>query len=87
MEIVRDETEQMRLSKEYATIKREMERQAGFENIITQSKAMKSIFGLIEKLTYKQHSACYRRIGHREGVDRTRNPRQLQTKRQRFCLR
>jgi transcriptional regulator with PAS, ATPase and Fis domain len=50
VEIVRDETEQMRLSKEYATIKREMERQAGFENIITQSKAMKSIFGLIEKI-------------------------------------
>ncbi len=50
VEIVRDETEQMRLSKEYATIKREMERQASFENIITQSKTMKSIFGLIEKI-------------------------------------
>jgi len=50
VEIVRDETEQMRLSKEYATIKREMERQASFENIITQSRTMKSIFGLIEKI-------------------------------------
>ncbi|MEE9500720.1 MAG: sigma 54-interacting transcriptional regulator, partial [Candidatus Aminicenantaceae bacterium] len=50
VEIVRDETEQMRLSKEYTTIKREMERQARFENIITQSKTMKSIFGLIEKI-------------------------------------
>ncbi len=50
VEIVRDETEQMRLSKQYATIKREMERQARFENIITQSKPMKSIFGLIEKI-------------------------------------
>ena len=50
VEIVRDETEQMRLSKEYATIKREVERQASFENIITQSKAMKTIFDLIEKV-------------------------------------
>ena len=50
VEIVRNETEQMRLSKEYTTIKREMERQARFENIITQSKTMKSIFGLIEKI-------------------------------------
>ena len=50
VEIVRDETEQMRLSKEYASIKREMVRQARFENIITQSKSMKSIFGLIEKI-------------------------------------
>ena len=50
VEIVRDETEQMRLSKEYATIKREIERQARFENIITQSKTMKSIFGLVEKI-------------------------------------
>jgi PAS domain S-box-containing protein len=50
VEIVRDETEQMRLSKEYATIKREMERQASFENIVTQSRTMKSIFGLIDKI-------------------------------------
>jgi two-component system response regulator PilR (NtrC family) len=50
VEIVRDETEQMRISKEYATIKREMERQARFENIVTQSKVMKLIFGLIEKV-------------------------------------
>lgn len=49
VEIVRDVTEQMRLSKECATLKREVERQARFENIITQSKKMKSIFSLIEK--------------------------------------
>lgn len=50
VEIVRDETEQMRLSKEYATIKREIERQVRFENIVTQSKTMKSIFSLVEKI-------------------------------------
>ncbi|MEE9119266.1 MAG: sigma-54 dependent transcriptional regulator, partial [Calditrichia bacterium] len=42
--------EQMHLTKECTTLKREMTRQARFENIITQSKMMKQIFGLIEKV-------------------------------------
>ncbi len=50
VEIVRDVTEQMRLSKECATLKREVERQAQFENIITQSNKIKAIFQLIEKI-------------------------------------
>jgi two-component system response regulator PilR (NtrC family) len=50
VEIVRDVTEQMRLSKECTTLKREVERQAQFENIITQSKKMKTVFQLIEKI-------------------------------------
>ena len=50
VEIVRDVTEQMHLSAECKTLKREMARQACFENIITQSKKMKQIFGLIEKV-------------------------------------
>lgn len=50
VEIVRDVTEQMHLTKECSTLKREMTRQARFENIITQSKMMKQIFGLIEKV-------------------------------------
>ena len=49
VEIVRDVTQQMRLSEECSTLKREVERQARFENIITQSKKMKSLFNLIEK--------------------------------------
>jgi PAS domain S-box-containing protein len=50
VEIVRDVTEQMRLTKEVNVLKREVERRAQFENIITQSKKMKSIFYLIEKI-------------------------------------
>jgi PAS domain S-box-containing protein len=50
VEIVRDVTEQMHLTEEFSTLKREMTRQARFENIITQSKKMKQIFGLIEKV-------------------------------------
>ncbi len=50
VEIVRDVTEQMRLSRECATLKREIERQVQFENIITQSKKIKIIFQLIEKV-------------------------------------
>lgn len=50
VEIVRDVTKQMRLSKECATLKREVERQARFENIITQSKRMKQVFTLVEKV-------------------------------------
>lgn len=50
VEIARDVTEQMRLSEECSTLKREMERQAQFENIITQSKKIKQVFNLIEKI-------------------------------------
>ena len=50
VEIVRDVTERMHLTEECTTLKREMLRQAQFENIITQSKAMKQIFNLIEKV-------------------------------------
>jgi PAS domain S-box-containing protein len=50
VEIVRDVTEHMRLSKEVSTLKREMERQAQFENIKTQSKKMKTVFNLVEKI-------------------------------------
>ena len=50
VEIVRDVTEQMHLTEECSTLKREMTRQAQFENIITQSKMMKQIFSLIEKV-------------------------------------
>lgn len=50
VEIVRNVTEQMRMSQEVTTLRRELERQARFENIITQSKKMKTIFQLIEKI-------------------------------------
>jgi transcriptional regulator with PAS, ATPase and Fis domain len=40
----------MHLREECTTLKREMNRQARFENIITQSKKMKQIFSLIEKV-------------------------------------
>ncbi|MBU0544699.1 MAG: sigma 54-interacting transcriptional regulator [Proteobacteria bacterium] len=50
VEVVRDVTEQVRITKECFTLRREMERQAKFENIITQSKQMKAIFRLIERV-------------------------------------
>jgi PAS domain S-box-containing protein len=50
VEIVRDVTEQIRLSEECVTLRREMERQAQFGNIVTQSKKMKAIFRLIERV-------------------------------------
>lgn len=50
VEIVRDVTDNMRLSNENTTLKREMERRTLFENIITQSKKIKTIFSLIEKV-------------------------------------
>ena len=50
VEVVRDVTEQIRITKEYVTLRREMERQAQFENIITQSKKMKEIFRLIQRI-------------------------------------
>ena len=50
VEIVRDVTEQMRLSEECVTLRREIERQAQFSNIVTQSKKIKAIFRLIERV-------------------------------------
>jgi two-component system, NtrC family, response regulator HydG len=50
VEVVRNVTEQMRLTETCATLKREIERQARFHNIITQSKRMKAIFKLIERV-------------------------------------
>ncbi len=50
MEVVRDVTEQVRITKKCFTLRREMERQVNFENIITQSKQMKAIFKLIERV-------------------------------------
>ena len=50
VEVVRNVTEQIRLSEECVTLRREMERQAQFNNIITQSKKMKTIFRLIERV-------------------------------------
>ena len=50
VEVVRNVTDQIRLSEECVTLRREMERQAQFENIVTQSKRMKAIFRLIERV-------------------------------------
>ena len=50
VEVVRNVTEQIRLSETCVTLRREMERQAQFHNIITQSKRMKAIFRLIERV-------------------------------------
>ncbi|MBN1980813.1 MAG: sigma 54-interacting transcriptional regulator [Chitinivibrionales bacterium] len=50
VEVMRDVTEQIRLSQECVTLRREMERQVRFGNIITQSKKMKEIFRLVERV-------------------------------------
>jgi PAS domain S-box-containing protein len=50
VEVVRNVTEQIRLSETCVTLKREMERQAQFHNIVTQSRKMKTIFRLIERV-------------------------------------
>jgi PAS domain S-box-containing protein len=50
VEVVRDVTEQIRLSEECVTLRREIERQAQFGNIITQSKKIKKIFTLIQRV-------------------------------------
>src|SRR5512135_2495491 len=50
VEVHRNVTEQMRLSETCMTLRREIERQAQFHNIITQSKRMKAIFRLIERV-------------------------------------
>jgi PAS domain S-box-containing protein len=50
VEVVRNVTEQMRLSETCRTLRREIERQAQFHNIITQSKRMKAILRLVERV-------------------------------------
>jgi two-component system response regulator HydG len=50
VEAVRDVTEHVRLTNEYGALRREMVRRAQFENIITQSKKMKIIFRMIERV-------------------------------------
>lgn len=50
VEVVRNVTEQIRLSEECVTLRREMERQAQFNNIVTQSKRMKAVFRLVERV-------------------------------------
>jgi PAS domain S-box-containing protein len=50
VEVVRNVTEQIRLTETCVTLKREMERQAQFHNIVTQCKRMKAIFRLIERV-------------------------------------
>jgi two-component system, NtrC family, response regulator HydG len=50
VEVIRNVTEQMRLSETCITLRREIERQAQFHNIVTQSKKMKAIFRLIERV-------------------------------------
>jgi len=50
VEVVRNVTEQMRLSQTCTTLRREIERQAQFDNIVTQSKRMKAILRLVERV-------------------------------------
>jgi PAS domain S-box-containing protein len=50
VEVVRNVTDQIRLSEECVTLRREMERQTQFNNIVTQSKRIKAIFRLIERV-------------------------------------
>ncbi|NNK84502.1 MAG: sigma 54-interacting transcriptional regulator [Desulfobacterales bacterium] len=50
VEVVRDVTEQIRITEECVTLRREVQRQFQFENIITQSKKIKEIFLLIERI-------------------------------------
>ena len=48
--VARDVTAQIQLSEECVTLRRQIQRQARFENIITQSKKVKAIFRLIERV-------------------------------------
>ena len=50
VEVVRNVTELIRLSETCVTLRREMERQVQFHNIVTQSKRMKAVFRLIERV-------------------------------------
>jgi transcriptional regulator with PAS, ATPase and Fis domain len=50
VEIMKDVTQQMRINLECCTLRREIARQGQFENIITQSKKIKNVFRLIERV-------------------------------------
>ncbi len=50
VEIVRDVTERIRLNETCVTLRREMERQAQFHNIVTQSRRMKTVFRTVERV-------------------------------------
>ncbi len=50
VEVHRNVTEQMRLSQTCMTLRREIERQAQFHNIVTQSKRMRAVFRLVERV-------------------------------------
>jgi transcriptional regulator with PAS, ATPase and Fis domain len=50
VEVLRNVTEQIRLSRECVTLRREIERQVQFGSIVSQSKKMKEIFRLIERV-------------------------------------
>ena len=50
VEAVRDVTQHVRLADEFSALRREMVRRAQFENIVTQSKKMKAVFRLIERV-------------------------------------
>ena len=50
IEIVRDVTEQIRITKECVILRKEFEKKAIFENIISQSKKMKEIFAILERI-------------------------------------
>lgn len=50
VEVLRNVTEQIRLSQECVTLRREMERKVQFGSIVSQSKKMKEIFRLIERV-------------------------------------
>ncbi len=50
VEVIRDVTEQIRLTEECFSLRKEIQSQAQFENIITQSKKMKAIFQIIRRV-------------------------------------
>jgi transcriptional regulator with PAS, ATPase and Fis domain len=50
IEVVRDVTEHIRISKECVTLRKEISRELKFDAIITQSKKMKQLFNLVERI-------------------------------------
>ena len=82
VEVVRNVTEQMRLSETCMTLRREIERQAQFHNIVTQSKRMKAIFRLIETSgLYDELGPGHRGIRDGKGAHRQGHRLQLGSKR------
>lgn len=51
VEVIRDVTEQIRLTRENVALRRDIHRQAAFGNIVTRSERMKEIFRLIERVS------------------------------------